>query len=239
MKINIWSDIRCPFCYIGKRKFEAALEKFPHKDKVEVVWRSFQLDPNLKTQPDTDMYKYFADLKGITRGQAEQMNNHVKEIAREVGLIFNFEKAVVVNSFNAHRLIQFAKAKDLGAGAEEQLFKAHFTESKNIDDKEVLLQIGSSIGLDEKEVKAVLSSNAYASEVKQDELQAQSIGVRGVPFFVFNDKYAVSGAQSPEAFFQTLEKSWKEFEKEKENNSLIINEGNICSTDSNGKQENC
>lgn len=117
---------------------------------------------------------------------------------------------------NAHRLIQLAKSKGLGASAEEQLFKAHFTEGKNIDEIETLTQTGTSIGLNEKEVKEALASNAYAAEVKQDELDAQTTGVRGVPFFVFNDKYAVSGAQSPCTFLQTLEKAWEEFDGSRE-----------------------
>ena len=110
MKINIWSDIRCPFCYIGKRKFELALEQFQHKDQVEVIWRSFQLDPGLKTQPETNVLDYLAKIKGITREQAGQMHEHVKEVAQEVGLTFNFEKSVLANSLNGHRLIQLAKA---------------------------------------------------------------------------------------------------------------------------------
>jgi protein disulfide-isomerase len=114
MKVDIWSDIRCPFCYIGKRKFEKALERFPHSDKVEVVWHSFQLDPELKTQPGVHVYDYLARVKGITRDQAVRMHQHVKQSAREVGLEFNFDSAIVANSFNGHRLIQLAKSKGLG-----------------------------------------------------------------------------------------------------------------------------
>src|SRR5690606_10132638 len=210
MQVNIWSDIRCPFCYIGKRKFEAALEKFPHKDKVEVIWRSFELDPSLITREDISMYEYFAELKGMTRDHAVQMNNQVSQAAKEIGLDFNIEQSVVANSFDGHRLIQLAKANGLGPEAEEALFKAHFTEGKNIDDKKVLLQIGISIGLEESAIKQMYASEAYAVEVREDQKLAQSIGVRGVPFFVFNDKYAVSGAQSPEAFLEVLEKSFAE-----------------------------
>ncbi|HEY5406591.1 MAG TPA: DsbA family oxidoreductase [Ginsengibacter sp.] len=204
MKVNIWSDVRCPFCYIGKRKFEMALEKFPHKDKVEVTWRSFQLDPNLETRTDVNAIEHLSEAKGISKKQAEGMQNNVTQIAKEVGLDFDFGKTVVANSFNAHRLIQFAKTKGLGNEIEEQLFKAHFVEGKNIDDKETLVQTGVSIGLDENEIKEMLASDAFAKEVNRDEMQAQSIGVRGVPFFVLNDKYAVSGAQSPDTFLEAL-----------------------------------
>jgi protein disulfide-isomerase len=212
MKVNIWSDVRCPFCYIGKKKFEMALGRFDDKDKVEVIWRSFQLDPNLETKTGINAVDHIAAIKGISQEQAEEMHNHVTRVAKEVGLEFNFEKAVVANSFNAHRLIQLAKTRGLGNEAEEQLFKAHFTEGKNIDDNEVLIQAGVAIGLNEKDIRAMLASDAFAKEVSEDESQAHAIGVRGVPFFVFNGKYAVSGAQSPDAFLQALQQSWQAFE---------------------------
>ena len=231
MKVNIWSDVRCPFCYIGKRKFELALEKFPHKDQVEVTWRSFQLDPALETQKDVNIYDYFSKVKGVSKAQALEMFNNVTEIAREVGLNFNIEQSIVANSFNAHRLIQLAKSKGLGDEMEEALFIIHFTEGKDIDDKAILAETGISVGLDSDEVNAMLDSNAFSREVKHDEEAAQTIGVRGVPFFVFNDKYAVSGAQSPQTFLQVLEKSWEEFESE--NKPQMIKEGESCSTDGN------
>jgi predicted DsbA family dithiol-disulfide isomerase len=229
MDVKIWSDVRCPFCYIGKRKFEMALEKFPHKDAVNVIWQSFELDPGLKTNASVNAINHLAEMKGISQQQAEEMHNHVINVAKEVDLEFNFDKSVIANSFNAHRLIQLAKTKRLGNEAEEQLFKAHFTEGKNIDDDETLVQTGVAIGLDENEIKEMLASDAFSKDVRQDEMQAQSIGVRGVPFFVLNDKYAVSGAQSPDTFLHALEQSWKEFEKEKQ--PLIITEGEFCSAD--------
>ena len=229
MKVDIWSDVRCPFCYIGKRKFENALEKFPHKNDVEVNWHSFELDPSLETNTEVSAIEHISEIKGISKVQAEGMHEHVINVAKEVGLDFDFKKSVVANSFNAHRLIQFAKAKGLGNEIEEQLFKAHFTEGKNIDDKETLVQTGTAIGLDKNEVKEMLASDAFAKEVKQDEMQAQSIGVRGVPFFVLNDKYAVSGAQSPATFLEALNQTWKEFEEE--NKPLIVTEGESCFVD--------
>ena len=169
MKVNIWSDVRCPFCYIGKKKFEMALDRFDDKDKVEVIWRSFQLDPNLETKTGINAVDHIAAIKGISQEQAEEMHNHVTRVAKEVGLEFNFEKAVVANSFNAHRLIQLAKTRGLGNEAEEQLFKAHFTDGKNIDDNEMLIQAGVAIGLDEKEIRAMLASDAFTKEVSEDE----------------------------------------------------------------------
>lgn len=213
MKVDIWSDIRCPFCYIGKRKFETALENFVQNEQVEVVWHSFQLDPELKTQPEIDVYDYLASRKGQSREWSIQMHQQVEETARQVGLTFNTEQSVVANSFNAHRLIQMAKKSGLGDMAEEALFKAYFTDGKNIDDETTLLEIGLSIGLDATAVKEMLASDAYSVEVQQDELRAQTLGVRGVPFFVFNDKYGLSGAQDPEIFLQALQQSWQEFEQ--------------------------
>lgn len=211
MKLNIWSDIRCPFCYIGKRKFEHALEKFDHRDKVEVVWRSFQLDPSLKTNPDMNAYDYLAKIKGMTREESVEMHAHVTQVAKDAGLSFHFDKTVVANSFNGHRLIQLAKRHGLGDAAEEELFKAHFTLGNNIDDIETLVEIGVRIGLEEDKVRTMLASSDCSEDVKRDETEARSIGIRGVPFFIFDDKFAVSGAQSSDTFLQTLEKAWEAY----------------------------
>lgn len=229
MKIKIWSDVRCPFCYIGKRKFEMALEKFEHKDDVEVEWKSFELDPNLTTQTYVNATNHLADIKGISKERANEMQQYVTGVANEVGLEFHPGKAVVANSFNAHRLVQFAKTRGLANEVEEALFKAHFTEGKNIDDAETLIIIGVSAGLHKNEVKEILDSEKFSKQVREDEEQAQNFGINGVPFFVLNDKYGVSGAQSPEIFSQALSQAWEEFEKEKK--PLIITEGESCSTD--------
>ncbi|NJW51809.1 DsbA family oxidoreductase [Salinimicrobium oceani] len=228
MEIKIWSDVRCPFCYIGKKKFEKALESFPQKDKVKITWKSFQLDPSLQTNANASTLEYFVKTKGVRPEQARQMFRGATTMAREVGIDFNLEESIPANSFMAHRLIQLAKSKELGNEIEEALFKAHFEEVKNTDDPEVLVEVATSIGMNAEEVKTVLESDDFAYEVKQDELEARNIGVRGVPFFVFDDKYAISGAQPSEAFLQTLEKAWKEF---KPKAGLEISEGDSCSTD--------
>ena len=229
MLVKIWSDVRCPFCYIGKKKFEAALEKFPQKDQVKVEWKSFQLDPTLKTDTSISTLDYFVKTKGVSKEQAMQMFNGATNMALEAGIDFNIEDSVPANSFMAHRLIQFAKSKDLGNEIEEVLFKAHFEEAKNIDDLKVLVQVATSIGMNAEEVENILKSDAFAYEVKQDEMEARNIGVSGVPFFVFEDKYAVSGAQSSEAFLQNLEKSWEEYLLK--NPKLEISKGDSCATD--------
>lgn len=229
MEVAIWSDVRCPFCYIGKHKFEKALEKFANNQKVEVVWHSFELDPNLQTDPRKNTLDHLAESKGISRKQAEEMTQYATRAAQEVGLELDFEKAVVANSFRAHKLIQLAKTKNLANEVEEALFKAHFSEGKNIDDEGELLQIGLSVGIDGNDVEKAFDSADFAFKVRQDQAMAQTMGIRGVPYFVFNNKYAVSGAQPTEVFLEVLEKSWSEF---KQGNKIVeVNVGDSCSTD--------
>jgi len=213
IKVEIWSDVMCPFCYIGKRKFETALAQFKDKDKVEIVWKSFQLNADLKTDPSKNTIQHLAESKGWTMEYTISTVQYVMEMAEGVGLHYDFNKAVVANSFDAHRLIQFAKSKNKGDAAEERLFKAYFTEGKNTADHTVLLQLGKEIGLEETELKQVLDSDAFAKEVKNDIQEAEKIGVSGVPFFVFNRKYAVSGAQDPEVFLKSLIKASEEKSK--------------------------
>lgn len=226
MKVDIWSDVRCPFCYVGKHKFEVALSQFPQKEKIEIEWHNFELDPYLKTEPGKNSLSHLAETKGISMQEAKQMTQYASNAAKEVQLEMNFEKAVVANSFNAHRMIQFAKSKGLGSEMEEALFKAHFKDGENIDDRNVLIRLGSSMGLDRNETAEVLSSDKFADEVRQDEAEAQRIGIHGVPFFIFNNKYAVSGAQPPAMFSQALKQSWNEYAKE--NELQILKEGNTC-----------
>jgi len=215
MKVEIWSDIMCPFCYIGKRHFEAALAKFADAENIELEWKSFQLDPTLpKPASKLNTYEYLAQRKGMSTEQSKAMHRQVMQMAKDVGLDYNFDKAVVSNSFDAHRLIQFAKTKGLGDAAEERFFKAYFIEGKDMCDATILLQLGKEIGLDEAELKTVLGSDKFSDEVKRDIFEATQVGASGVPFFVFNNKYAVSGAQPISVFLNTLEKSFGEWKKD-------------------------
>jgi predicted DsbA family dithiol-disulfide isomerase len=214
MKVEIWSDVMCPFCYIGKRKFEAALEQFPDKDKVQLVWKSFQLAPELVTQPDKSLHQFLSEHKGISLEQAKGMNDHVSQLAKQVGLVYNFDSSIVANSFNAHRFTHFAKQYSKQNEAEESLFRSYFTDGKNIDDYPTLIQLGSEIGLDPVALKAALENGSYADEVRIDIYEAQQVGVRGVPFFVFNRKYAVSGAQETPVFLETLQNSYAEWQEQ-------------------------
>lgn len=233
MKVEIWSDTRCPFCYIGKRKFEKALEQFPHKDNVEVEWRSFELDPGMKTEKSLNSYEYLAQRKGISRDSSVRLHQHVTEMAREEGLDYRFDTTVVANSFDAHRLIQLAKLNGLGDAAEERLFKAYFMEGKDISDHLTLIILGDEIGLNGKIVKQMLDSDAMADEVRYDQKQARELGINGVPFFLINDHYAVSGAQPSEVFSQSLEKAWKEYEKQYPQIIKANEDAMACSTGDN------
>jgi len=221
----------CPWCYIGKRKFEKALEQFPQKDRIEVEWKSFQLNPDMKTDPTKSIVEYLADAKGFTVDHATQMLDHVTNIAAEVGLEYHMDKTVLANSFDSHRFIQFAKKNKKGDAAEEQLFHAYFTEGKNTADHDTLVDLGVKIGLDAEEVKNVLDSNQFAEDVRKDVYEAQQVGARGVPFFVLDRKYAVSGAQQTETFLGALQKSFQEWEKENPTPIQTYAEDDSCTTD--------
>lgn len=197
----------CPFCYIGKRNFELALKEFPQKEQVEIEWKSFQLNPAMVTDPSKNINEFLAEHKGISVAQAKQMNDRVTEMAREVGLLYDFDKAIVANSFDAHRLSHFAKKHGVQNAVEELLFKAYFTEGKNTADHEILIAIAVEAGLNSEEARTMLASNQFADDVNSDIYEAQQVGARGVPFFVFDYKYAVSGAQPSELFLQVLNRA--------------------------------
>lgn len=231
MKIKIWSDIMCPFCYIGKRKLENALKEFKHKEAIEIEWKSYQLNPDLKYQPGVNAYDYLAKVKGQTREWSVKMHEYVTDMAKGVGLHYDFEKSVIANSFNAHRLIQMAKQNGLGDMAEERLFKAYFCEGANMEDQDALIRIGKEIGLNEGEVKQMLASDKFKSEVENDVAEAYKIGVNGVPFFVINNKYAISGAQDSKVFLDALNKSYEEFQKENPTATFKTVDGKVCTSE--------
>jgi predicted DsbA family dithiol-disulfide isomerase len=228
MKVQIWSDVMCPFCYIGKRRFEQALQQFDNKGDIEIEWKSFQLNPNVVTDPSLNITQYLADIKGWTIDHARQMNNHVTHMAAEVGLTYDFDKAVVANSFDAHRFAHLAKQNGKGDEAEEALFNAYFTEGKNIADHEVLTDLGTTIGLDKTAIHQTLATNEYAVDVKHDVEQARQLGISGVPFFVLDNKYGVSGAQAVPMFLQTLEKAYGEWATANQPAKLDVIDGDSC-----------
>lgn len=210
LKVQIWSDIMCPFCYIGKRRIEEALDLFEHKDAVEIEWKSYQLDGSFNASPEDNMVEHLAEKYRKDKDWAQNMLDNMTQNAKTVGLDFHFEKAILANSFNAHRLLHLAKKYNLTNDLEEQLFKAYLTEGKNVNDLDTLSKLGIKVGLDAEEIIQVLNSDAYGADVQKDQEDANAIGVQGVPFFVFDNKYAISGAQPATAFLETLQKVWEE-----------------------------
>lgn len=210
MRVEIWSDIVCPFCYIGKRRYEEALAQLGCRDEVETVYRSFELDPNAPVSSNRDLHDSLAAKFGISREQAKSMNDNVSDQARSVGLTYNLDEAKPTNTFDAHRLTHLAATHGKMVEMTERLFKAYFTEGKHIGDRQVLAELAAEVGLDPAEVSEALNGTHYSDEVRADEREAAQLGVRGVPFFVINRKYAVSGAQPTEVFIRALEKARSE-----------------------------
>lgn len=213
MKVEIWSDVVCPFCYIGKRRFEAALNEFAHADDIEIVWKSYQLNPNQISDANKSAVQSLAESKGISLAEAQRLTEYVTDMAKTVGLQYNFDKTVVANTFRAHQFTHFAKSKGKQNEAEEILFHAYFIEGLNIDDLGVLAQLADKIGLDTAELRTAIENGTYKDAVSQDMYEARQVGVQGVPFFLIDGKYAISGAQESSTFLKTLEKAHKEFSK--------------------------
>ncbi len=210
MKIEIFSDVACPWCYIGKRRFETALNAFPHKDSVEVLWRSYQLDPTLPQHYDGTELDYLVERKGMDREQLMGMLGQVKDAAEGEGLHYKFEEIVVANSFSAHELLHLAAAHGKADAVKEALLSAHFEHGADIGDREALVSIGTRAGLSAVDINEALDTGKYADEVRNDFAEARAIGVTGVPFFVIDRKYGISGAQPAELFSQALEEAWQE-----------------------------
>lgn len=228
MKVEIWSDVVCPFCYIGKRKFEAALEKFAGKDRVEVEWKSFELQPGIATDTSRSVVDMLAAKYGMSTAQAQATQDRVTATAKDVGLDYHLDRTFPTNTLNAHRMIHFAKAQGKQYAAKEALLYAYFTEGKNVDDQATLLAIGATIGLDTAALRTALEDGSYADDVRHDILEAQQLGVRGVPFFVFDRKYAVSGAQDTQVFTSTLDKAFGEWASNNPVVKLETTEGPVC-----------
>ena len=228
MKIEVWSDIMCPFCYIGKRRYELALKDLPFADQVELEWKSYQLSPDLKTDLSTNVYAYLAKHRQMPIEQAKAVSDQITASAATVGLTYDFDKAVVANTFRAHEFAHFAKQHGKQDAAEERLFKAYFTEGKNVDDVAVLKALATEIGLDGQALEKALNDRTYEDAVREDVYEAQQVGVRGVPFFVYNRKYGISGAQDESVFRQTMEKAFDEWQKENTKLNLEVVEGPSC-----------
>ncbi|WP_209390065.1 DsbA family protein [Chryseobacterium sp. RR2-3-20] len=213
MKVEIWSDIMYPFCYIGKKNFEKVLDKLPFKDEIEVEWKSFQLDPSLNPSETMTTQEYFTAKKRISPEQGQQLSAQVIDMGKRAGIDFNFKDAIITNTYNAHKLLHLAKKYNKAIEMEEELFKAHFLDGKNIGSDSDLVEIGGNIGIPDEEIEKCLESNDFDAEIQFDFDKAKAYGVSGVPFFVFDSKYGVSGAQPSEVFEDTLRQTYAETEK--------------------------
>lgn len=212
MKVEVWSDIACPYCYLGKHHLEKALQEFEHREKVEVEYKSFELDRNAKINYNEDIFDLLAKKYGQTREWALKSAQSLANKGKEIGLQFNFEQLVPTNTFMAHRLIHFAESKGLGKEAKELLFEAYFRDGRHIGESEILVEIAKSLGFSQEETQAFLESDRYSAEVRDEEQLAARFGINGVPFFVINRKYGISGAQAVEYFKEALSKAFEEEE---------------------------
>jgi len=206
MVADVWSDIVCPFCYIGKRNFENALEQTGLAEFVKVVWHSFELAPDAKTNPGTTIYEELGKRKGWSLEQSRKIHMQMEQRAKESGLEYDFDQTVPANSFKAHRLLHLARKHGVQNEVKESLLKGYFTDGKNIDDEDYLVETGIEAGLNEEIIRIALKSEATEKEVREDIESARKLGIQGVPFFVLNQKYAISGAQPVEVFVEALEK---------------------------------
>lgn len=208
MQVEIWSDIACPWCYIGKRRFEEALAQFPHRDDVKVTYRSYQLDPTLPEHYDGTEAEYLASSKGITVEQAEQMFAHVTQQARTVGLAYDFEALVVANSMKAHQILHLAKEHGVQSEVKEALLAAHFEQGRDIGDERMLECVASTEGVPADAIKDELASGSRIPAVQQDIAEARALGIQGVPMVVLDRRFGVSGAQPTEVFLNALTQAY-------------------------------
>jgi predicted DsbA family dithiol-disulfide isomerase len=210
LTVEIWSDIVCPWCYIGKRRFEAALERFAHRDEVSVLWRSFELDPNAPVNPPGTSAERLAEKYGMTLEGAHAAQQNVTDLAAEEGLEYRLDIARGGNTFSAHRLIHEAAVHGHQAAAQERLMAAYFTEGEPVSDPETLARLVAEVGVDLDEARAVVFSDRHGDAVREDELLAAQLGIQGVPFFVLDRRYGVSGAQPAEVLLEALERAWSD-----------------------------
>ncbi len=205
MKVEIWSDVVCPWCYIGKRRFERALTRFDGRDEVEVTWRSFQLNPDYPKGSRQSHDAYLAAKLGVSLDQVRALNARVIDLAAAEGLDYDFERYQVVNTWDAHRLTHLARARGLGGELQERLLRAQLVEGEVLDEPDTLARLATEVGLEADEARQVLGSDAYAGEVQNDLDDARRLGVNGVPFFVIDRRFGVSGAQETELFLRVLD----------------------------------
>ena len=227
LRIDVWSDIACPWCYVGKRRLERALQEFPHQ--VNVVWHSFELDPAAPPARDTSVshVERLAKKYGMSVEQARKNSDRLCDTARGEGLAFDFEHIRSGNTFDAHRVVHLARARSLQDAVKERLLKAYLEEGALMSDRATLVRLAVEAGLDEGETTEMLASDQFADEVRADESQAKELGISGVPCFVLDERFAVSGAQSPQVLLSALHQAWAE----REPDSPAFAEGAVCGPD--------
>lgn len=208
MRVEIWSDIACPWCYVGKRRFEAALAAFAHRDDIDVTWRSFELDPSSPARHAEPHATLLSAKYGMPVARAQEMLESMTATGAAEGITFRFDRGIVGNTFDAHRLLHFAAAHGARPALVERLFTAYFTDGEVVSDREVLVRIAGEAGLDADAVRAMLASDAHAADVRSDEARARQYGITGVPFFAIDGKYGVSGAQSADVLASALQEAW-------------------------------
>lgn len=208
LQIEIWSDFVCPFCYMGKRRFEEALRQFQHRESIEIIFRSFELDPNSRRDVSINLVDHLAEKYSITPAAAKANIENITMQAKMMGLEYHMEQAIQANTFDAHRLTHFAKTFELMDAMTERLMQAHFTEGLNIGDHEVLVTLAEEVGLNGIDVQRVLSQGLYGEEVRMDQQKARDLGIRSVPNFLIDGRQTVSGAQPIRVFLKALEDAW-------------------------------
>ncbi|MBV9364892.1 MAG: DsbA family oxidoreductase [Solirubrobacterales bacterium] len=229
MDVEIWSDIACPWCYIGKRRFEAALERFEHGDEVQVTWRSFELDPTAPAEREGERAARLAEKYGITVERAREMERQMTETAAGEGLEFRFDLARSGATFDAHRLIHLAGQHGLQDAMKERLLRAYFTDGELMSDRGTLIRLGAEVGLDEDEVREMLAGERFADQVRSDERTAAQFGISAVPTFVVDRALGVSGAHPPEALLELLREGWAR----REPAPVVVGGGEACGADGN------
>ena len=226
MQVEIWSDVVCPWCYIGKRRFEAAVAEFEHGDEVEVLWRSFELDPTAPPKRTGDYASRLARKYGMTQERAMASIRHMTDVAGEDGLELDFARVRPGNTFDAHRVIHLAHERGgpaLQDAVKERFLRAYFTEGEPVGDGDTLVRLAGEAGLEEAEVKEALAGDAFADHVRADEAAAEELDITGVPFFLIDRKFAVAGAQSADVFARVLARAW-----DKAHPAIEVIDGDVC-----------
>ena len=229
LTLDIWSDMMCPFCFIGKQNLDTALAQFEHKDQINIQWHSYQLAPDFKTVTGKNAHEVLADYKGIPVAEARQLNGYVADLAQRAGLTFNMDRMQWANSFQAHRLLQYAKTHGLAPDLEQRLFEAVFTNGEDIEDLKTLTAIAQEVGFASEGIENVLTGDAFDPAVQQDIQTGIAYGLRGVPFFVVNQRVSFSGALGVADFLKVLTQVHSEWQTQTQ--STTIAQGNSCSID--------